>query len=93
MPVLAPILLPKSASTGKLPLQAAEAMGVRRPLSARASSSAPTAGRCSRMLLPFKLFAGGKIGSGQQGFPWIHIADEIGAIRFLIDTAGAHRPI
>ena len=44
------------------------------------------------MLLPFKFFAGGKIGSGQQGFPWIDIVDEIGAIRFLIDTAGATGP-
>jgi uncharacterized protein (TIGR01777 family) len=40
-------------------------------------------------MLPFKLFAGGPIGSGAQAYPWIHIADEVGAIRFLIETEAA----
>jgi uncharacterized protein len=38
------------------------------------------------MLLPFRLFVGGRLGSGRQWFPWIHIADEVGAIRFLIEN-------
>ncbi|KXK13566.1 MAG: NAD-dependent epimerase/dehydratase family protein [Chloroflexi bacterium OLB14] len=36
------------------------------------------------MALPIKLFFGGKLGSGQQAFPWIHIKDWVGAVRFLI---------
>jgi hypothetical protein len=39
--------------------------------------------------LPFKLFAGGPIGSGRQGYPWIHLTDEVRAIRFLIDNPQA----
>jgi uncharacterized protein len=37
------------------------------------------------MLLPFKLFIGGPLGGGKQYFSWIHIQDEVKAIRFLID--------
>jgi uncharacterized protein len=39
--------------------------------------------------LPFKLFVGGPMGSGRQGFSWIHPADETAAIRFLVENAKA----
>lgn len=32
-------------------------------------------GALQQMLLPFKLFVGGAIGSGRQYFPWIHMLD------------------
>lgn len=40
----------------------------------------------ARLMLPFKLYAGGPFGDGQQYISWIHIADEVGAIRFLIEN-------
>jgi len=43
-------------------------------------------GALEKMLLPFKLGLGGKIGSGKQYFSWVHIYDVLGAIRFLIDN-------
>ncbi len=45
--------------------------------------------RCAR---PFRLGVGGPLGYGRQWMPWIHVADEVGAIRFLIETAGAAGP-
>jgi uncharacterized protein (TIGR01777 family) len=44
------------------------------------------------VVLPFRLFAGGPLGSGRQWFPWIHLDDEIGAIRHLISYEGAQGP-
>jgi uncharacterized protein (TIGR01777 family) len=38
-----------------------------------------------RMALPFRLFAGGRIGSGRQWMSWIHLDDEVDAIRFLLE--------
>jgi uncharacterized protein (TIGR01777 family) len=42
-------------------------------------------GALPRLLTPFRFFVGGPLGSGQQYFPWIHIADEVDAIRFLME--------
>jgi NAD dependent epimerase/dehydratase family enzyme len=37
------------------------------------------------MLLQSRLFLVGPLGSGRQWLPWIHITDEVRAIRFLIE--------
>lgn len=42
-------------------------------------------GALPKMLLPFRLFAGGKMASGCQGFSWIHIDDLKNAFQFIID--------
>ncbi|MCW8935456.1 MAG: TIGR01777 family oxidoreductase [Gammaproteobacteria bacterium] len=42
-------------------------------------------GVLSKMLPPFKMGLGGKIGSGQQWMPWIHIDDLVGIILYCIE--------
>ena len=49
----------------------------------------PTKGALYGLLLPFKLFVGGPLGSGRQGFSWIHPVNETAAIRFLIENSEA----
>ena len=41
-------------------------------------------GALPEMLLPFKLFAGGPIGTGKQYWPWIHREDWVGLVRWSI---------
>ncbi|MBL7995037.1 TIGR01777 family oxidoreductase [bacterium] len=41
-------------------------------------------GALEKMVLPFKFFVGGPLGSGKQWFPWIHRDDVIGSIRFVL---------
>jgi uncharacterized protein (TIGR01777 family) len=67
-------------------------MGIRRPIIRTAVVFSSGALALRRMLLPFKLFVGGPIGGGEQWLPWIHIADEVGAIRFLVEHPEASGP-
>ena len=46
-------------------------------------------GALARMLLPFKLGVAGRLGSGQQYFPWIHRRDWVALVNWLIATAEA----
>lgn len=42
-------------------------------------------GALARMLPPFRLGLGGRLGSGRQYFPWIHIDDAVAAIRHVVE--------
>jgi uncharacterized protein (TIGR01777 family) len=44
------------------------------------------------MALPVFLFVGGRFGSGKQATPWIHVNDQISAIRFLMEHPKAEGP-
>ena len=65
--------------------EAVEAMGVRRVIIRTSLVMAAHGGGLSRMLPVFRLGLGGPLGDGSQGFPWIHLDDEVGAIRFLME--------
>jgi uncharacterized protein len=45
------------------------------------------------MLLPFKLFIGGPLGSGKQWFPWLHIDDIINIYIHAIDNKNISGPV
>lgn len=53
----------------------------------------PEDGALKQMLLPFKLFIGGPLGSGKQWFPWLHIDDIINIYIHAIDNENISGPI
>jgi len=46
----------------------------------------PRGGALAKMLPPFKMGVGGKIGSGRQWMSWIHAEDLAGLIRFALNN-------
>lgn len=66
-----------------------EEIGVRRALLRTAVVLSTEGGALPKMALPFKLFVGGPIGRGDQWVSWIHHADQVAAIRFLLDHPAA----
>jgi hypothetical protein len=46
-------------------------------------------GALPRLLMPFRFFAGGRLGSGKQWYPWITNEDTVAAILFLIERPEA----
>lgn len=63
----------------------AEAAGIRVAHVRTGIVQAGKGGAVERLLLPFKLGFGGRWGSGKQWLSWVHVDDEVGAIRHLID--------
>lgn len=46
-----------------------------------------------RMALPYKLFAGGNLGTGQQWMSWIHLDDVVNGIIFAIENENLSGPV
>lgn len=66
-----------------------EHLGVRRVIVRTGVVLDKRGGALPLMALPVKLFVGGPLGGGQQYLPWIHLDDEVAAIRFLIENSTA----
>lgn len=72
--------------------EAAESMGIRRCRIRTAPVLGP-GGFVGRLIPSYRWFAGGVPGTGRQPLPWIHRADEVAAIVFLLEheeTSGAY---
>jgi uncharacterized protein (TIGR01777 family) len=50
-------------------------------------------GALPQMMLPFRFFAGGKIGSGRQYVSWIHRLDWIEIVRWLVQASEVSGPV
>jgi uncharacterized protein len=84
---LAEVAIAWEASTAEV-----ETLGVRRVVLRTGVVLDREGGALAKMLPLFRLGLGGPLGGGRQWFPWIHMADEVGAILFLLATAAASGP-
>lgn len=72
--------------------QRATALGIRVVIVRTGLVLAKDGGFLKRLLPPFKLGLGGSLGNGRQWMPWIHIADQIALIDFLMQRQQASGP-
>lgn len=73
--------------------KAAEALGVRVVMARTALIVAPEALAWRLVLLPFRLFVGGPLGSGRQRFTWVHVDDAVGLYDLAIHDASIAGPL
>jgi uncharacterized protein (TIGR01777 family) len=66
--------------------QQVEDDGVRVCLSRTGVVAGPGGGFLQRMLLPFRLGLGGRIGSGEQYMPWIHRSDVVAGLIWMLEN-------
>lgn len=65
-----------------------EDLGVRRAV-VRTGVVLGRGGALEKMIAPFRFFLGGPLGSGKQWMSWIHLADEVAAIKWLVERPEA----
>jgi uncharacterized protein (TIGR01777 family) len=73
--------------------RAAEPLGVRVVVMRTALVFGREASAFRLMVLPFKLFAGGPLGSGSQWFTWVHIDDLVGLYRLGLEDPSISGPL
>jgi uncharacterized protein (TIGR01777 family) len=64
----------------------AEALGIRVVLARFGIILARDGGALPKMMLPFKIGVGGKLGSGQQWMSWVTLEDVVGILRLAIEN-------
>ena len=52
----------------------------------------PRGGALAKMLPPFSMGFGGRVGSGEQWWSWISLDDAVGALHHLLMDESVHRP-
>ena len=53
----------------------------------------PDGGALEKLLPPFRLGVGGRLGNGKQWMSWIALTDYVDAVTFLLDTASIAGPV
>jgi hypothetical protein len=85
--------LPAVCSEWEDATQAAAAAGIRTVNVRIGLVLSAKGGALGKMLTPFKLGLGGRMGSGQQWMSWIHVDDIVGGIQHAMRTASVVAPM
>jgi uncharacterized protein (TIGR01777 family) len=71
----------------------AQTLGIRTVLARFGIILAAHGGALPRILLPFRLGLGGRLGSGRQWMSWVTLDEAIFIIRYIITQTGLHGPV
>jgi len=71
----------------------AEALGIRVVLARFGIILARHGGALAKMLLPFKLGAGGRLGSGKQWMSWITLGEVVGILKSMLENSTVTGPV
>lgn len=63
-----------------------EEEGVRRVIARAGVVLTPQGGVLPRMMLPFRFFVGGPLGTGRQWVSWIHLEDTVRGIQWMLEN-------
>jgi uncharacterized protein (TIGR01777 family) len=85
--------LVKLAGEWEAAAQGAPALGVRTVLFRTGVVLGRDGGILTKIRLPFRLGVGGRLGSGKQYFPWIHIADVVGVFLHAVTHPDLNGPV
>jgi uncharacterized protein len=80
--------LPKVTLDWEAEARKAEALGMRVVMTRFGIILAKQGGALPQMMKPFRLFVGGKLGSGRQWMSWVTLEDVIGVIRWALENDG-----
>ena len=85
--------LPEVCRDWEAASQPATAAGIRTVQTRFGLVLSPTGGALQKMLPPFRMGVGGKIGNGRQWWSWIDVKDLVGAIHHALKNDVLHGPV
>ncbi|TWK88463.1 Epimerase family protein [Bacillus paralicheniformis] len=92
-PVSAEDFLSRTTASWEKAAEPIEALGIRTVWMRFGMVLGKDGGALPKMVFPYQLFAGGRVGSGQQWVPWIHIEDVVGMILSAIEQPQLSGPV
>lgn len=81
------------ATTCRMWEEAAHGAGIRTVITRLGIVLAPEGGAFPKLLTPFRYYTGAYLGSGKQGFPWMHIDDAVAALQLVVADASISGPV
>jgi uncharacterized protein (TIGR01777 family) len=85
--------LPEVCREWETATQPAADAGIRTVMMRTGIVLTPKGGALGKMLMPFKMGLGGRIGDGRQWMSWIDVRDMVGAIHHLLKNDLLHGPV